>query len=647
MIPKIAIVGRPNVGKSSIMNMLSGRKVSITDDTPGTTRDRVSSQIILEPEAGSDRIPILCELIDTGGYGAYVAAGRRFDDAGKDLTALTKDIEGQIAKAIHNADLILFVIDTQAGVTPIDENIARLIRQGGVGAIDEKGRTNAPAGQKVVMVANKTDGPKWESHAMEAAALGFGEPLLCSAKNNYMRREFSERLFDIIYPTAKKMRRESQGKDELPEMKLAIVGKRNAGKSTLVNTMAGEDRVIVSEIAGTTRDAVDVRFDMGGRKLLAIDTAGLRRKKSFADRIEWWALERMEKAIDRADVALLMIDATEPISHVDHQVAQKLTKTYKPCAIVVNKWDLVRGKPVAGAKKGEKITPEHYEAYLRDHLKSLWYAPIAFISAKNNNNVKETVDLAFEMMAQASSRVTTGKLNRVARAIIDSHKPSSKTGLHAKVYYVAQIATNPPTVVLVVNQPVMYTPAYTRFFLNRLREETTFSEVPVRLLIRDRKRHAEIVQKRGENARLDNEAGAETVEPQFLPAESYFDEPMPMDPVGADEAIDMDGALAEPAAQIDESGKAVKKTKPSKALKAVKTVVKGGGKGKHAVAIIDDDEFDPNAAPVLSEAEAIAAAEETERPKRPKTPYTPKKKRPAAAEAKARSTKRAKGRKAN
>ncbi|MBY0309429.1 MAG: ribosome biogenesis GTPase Der, partial [Phycisphaerales bacterium] len=436
VIPKIAIVGRPNVGKSSIMNMLAGRKVSITDDTPGTTRDRVTSEIVLEPEPGDQRSPIVCELIDTGGYGVYVAAGRRFDDAGMDLASLTKDIEGQIAKAVHNADLILFVIDTQAGVTALDETVARLLRQGGVGAIDDKGRTNAPVGSKVIVVANKPDGPKWEPHAMEAAALGFGEPLMCSAKNNYMRREFSERLFDAAHPIAKRLKREAAGRPaDVPEMKLAIVGKRNAGKSSLVNTLAGEQRVIVSEIAGTTRDAVDVRFDMGGRKLLAIDTAGLRRKKSFADRIEWWALERMEKAIDRCDVALLMIDATEPISHVDHQVAAKLIRTYKPCAIVVNKWDLVRGKQVAGGKKGDKVTPEHYEAYLRENLKGLWYAPIAFISAKNNVNVKQTIDLAFEMMEQSSARVTTGKLNRVARAVIDSHKPSSKTGLHAKVYF--------------------------------------------------------------------------------------------------------------------------------------------------------------------------------------------------------------------
>lgn len=601
------------------MNMLAGRKVSITDDTPGTTRDRVSSQVVLHPEGGesAQRLPIVAEIIDTGGYGVYTAAGRRFDDAGMDLSSLTKDIESQIAKAVHHADLILFVIDTQAGVTPMDENIARLIRQGGVGAIDKKGRTNDPSSKKVVMVSNKTDGPKWESHAMDAAALGFGEPLMCSAKNNYMRREFSERLFDLIYPTAKRLRRESAGKEEIPEMKLAIVGKRNAGKSTLVNTMAGEDRVIVSEIAGTTRDAVDVRFEMDGRKLLAIDTAGLRRKKSFADRIEWWALERMEKAIDRADVALLMIDATEPISHVDHQVAHKLTKTYKPCAIVVNKWDLVRGKPVAGAKKGEKVTPEHYEAYLRENLKSLWYAPIAFISAKDGVNVKETVDLAFEMMAQSSSRVTTGKLNRVSRAIIDSHKPTSKTGLHAKVYYVAQIATNPPTVVLVVNQPVMYTPAYTRFFLNRLREETPFSEVPVRLLIRDRKRHAEIVTKRGENAALETETGAPTTEPQFLPAESYFDEPLPPPTAPASK-----GAAA--------NGPAIK----GPAIK---------GKGRKAAPVLDADEDEE---PVLSEAEAVAAFEEPE-PARKAVPFNPKKPRPSAMEAKARSRKRAKGKTAN
>jgi len=600
------------------MNMLAGRKVSITDDTPGTTRDRVTSQIVLEsgdPREKTPRMPIVAELIDTGGYGVYVAAGRRFDDAGKDLSSLTKDIEGQIAKAVHNADIILFVIDTQAGVTALDETIAKLIRQGGVGAIDAKGRTNAPSANKVIMVANKCDGPKWESHAMEAAALGFGEPLLCSAKNNYMRRELVERLFDAVYPINKRLKKESGGKEDLPEMKLAIVGKRNAGKSTLINTLAGEERVIVSEIAGTTRDAIDVRIDMGGRKLLAIDTAGLRRKKSFADRIEWWALERMEKAIDRADVALLMIDATEPISHVDHQVAAKLIRTNKPCAIVVNKWDLVRGKPVAGAKKGEKVTPEHYEAYLRENLKGLWYAPIAFISAEKNVNVKETIDLAFEMQEQASARVTTGKLNRIARAIIDSHKPSSKTGLHAKVYYVAQIATNPPTIVLVVNQPVMYTPAYTRYFLNRLREETPFSEVPVRLLIRDRKRHAEIVAKRGENAALETEAAAATVEPQFLPAESYFDEPAPA------EKFHIPAEFTKPQ----------EKAKQSKAKARPEPEV---------------EEAEAEEEPELTEAEAVAAFSEPA-PQRKAAPFNPKKPRPRAMEAKARSKKRAKGKQAN
>jgi small GTP-binding protein len=413
-------------------------------------------------------------------------------------------------------------------------------------------------------------------------------------------------------------------------MMVAIVGKRNAGKSTLVNTLAGEDRVIVSEIAGTTRDAVDVRFDMGGRKLLAIDTAGLRRKKSFADRIEWWALERMEKAIDRCDVALLMIDATEPISHVDHQVAAKLIRTYKPCAIVVNKWDLVKGKQVAGAKKGEKVTIEHYESYLRENLKGLWYAPIAFISAKNDVNVKETIDLAFEMMEQSSSRVTTGKLNRVARAIIDSHKPSSKTGLHAKVYYVAQIATNPPTVVLVVNQPVMYTPAYTRFFLNRLREELPFSEVPVRLLIRDRKRHQEIVAKRGERAALETETGAMAVEPQFLPAESYFDEPEPV-------AV-ATSSRTEPVQEEDPAAEAPKSKSKSK--------TKATGKKAKPAPEPEPEPIDEEPEYALTEAEAVEAFSDAP-PERKPAPFNPKKPRPAAMEAKARSKKRKKGKPAN
>ncbi len=225
-------------------------------------------------------------------------------------------------------------------------------------------------------------------------------------------------------------------------MGLAIVGKRNAGKSTLVNTLAGEDRVIVSEIAGTTRDAVDVRFEMDGKSFVAIDTAGVRKRKSFQDRIEWWALDRCELAIQRGDVCLFMIDATVPISSVDKQLGMMIADAFKPVIIVVNKWDLAEGRPIADGKtkrgKPRPVTTGHYEEYLREELKGLWYAPIAFMSAQNNRNVRETIELAFELHQQAQMRTTTGKLNRLVRNILERQRPASGTGAFSKLLYVAQ-----------------------------------------------------------------------------------------------------------------------------------------------------------------------------------------------------------------
>jgi GTP-binding protein len=551
VLPKIAIVGRPNVGKSSIMNMLAGRKVSITDDTPGTTRDRVTTPVILLGE-DTEAPPVNAELIDTGGYGVYVGAGRQIDNAGKDLSLLTKDIESQIAKAVHHADLVIFVIDAQAGVTPMDETVAKLLREGGLGAIDEKGHTNAPAGNKVIVLANKVDGPKWESHAMEGAALGFGEPLVSSAKNNYRRRELVERLHEAVTQMLKKQKKSKKKMAAEPpaEMKLAIVGKRNSGKSTLVNTLAGEERVIVSEIAGTTRDAIDVRFQMGDKTFVAIDTAGLRRKRSFGERIEWWALERMQSAVDRCDVAAFMIDATEPISQVDEQVGHMLTESFKPCIIVVNKWDLVEGTPLPGGKRGEKVTIEHYEKYLRDELKGLWYAPIAFMSAKEGLNVQETINLAFEMMVQASSRTTTGKLNRLLRTIVEKKGPSSKIGSFAKVFYTSQIATNPPTIVLVVNKPELFTPNYQRFLLNRLREESPFGEVPIKLIIRDRKRHEAVITRRGEQGIMEGEGAPVNPAARHADAAGYFDEPIARGHMLREEGVEPEGAAEDEIAEF-------------------------------------------------------------------------------------------------
>ena len=475
-VPRVAIVGRPNVGKSSLINMFAGDKVSIVDDQPGVTRDRVSVLVDLESPDGK-RKPRTVELTDTGGFGVYVAEGARYDDAGKDLTTLTKDIEHQIAEAVSSSDMILFAIDAQQGVTPQDWEIAKLLREQKLGS-----RQREDALVPVHVIVTKVDGPKWEAHAYEASGLGFGEPMMCSSKNNYLRRVVTETLYDIVPDT-------EQPADPrlITDMHLAIIGKRNAGKSTLVNTLAGEERVIVSEIAGTTRDAVDVRVTLpDARTINVIDTAGLRRKRSFSGPVEWYAFDRAKRAIARADVVLMMIDASHEISQVDEQLAMLVQKSYKPVVIVVNKWDLVEGK---STPKGVPVTPDDYEAYLRKELKGLAFAPIAIMSAEHGRNVSDTIELAFEMLEQARTRVTTGQLNRLVRGILETRGPSSKLGTQARVYYCAQVRDCPPTVALVVNNPDLFTANYKRFLMNRFREKLPFPEVPIKLVIRGRKRH--------------------------------------------------------------------------------------------------------------------------------------------------------------
>ena len=518
------------------MNMIAGAKVSIVDPTPGVTRDRVTAIVDLDPEFRGTGDPKTVEFIDTGGFGAYTAPGERYDELGEDLHSLTNSIEFQIGTAIADADLVLFVLDSQMGLTPQDEEIARLLREGkfvrkareireslggGPGTTPKKKLTKAqekalakelaselaksgkkPAGKgkkpkadpaaatpvpPIRVVANKTDGPRWESHAAEFAGLGFGEPLMVSAKNNYMRRDLLAACYNAV-PEAVK------AEEPNADLKIAIVGKRNSGKSTLINTLAGEPRVIVSEIAGTTRDAIDVRFELESpskdgapptrRSVLAIDTAGVRRAKSFQNMVEHFAFDRVKRAVDRADVGLLLIDATVKISQVDEQVAMLLQKSYKPTIIVVNKWDLVEGKP---NRKGLPITTADYEEYLRKELGGLAWAPIAFISGKNGRNVRKTIELAAELKEQASTRVTTGKLNRIVRKIMETRSPTDTKGTHGKVFYIAQTGTSPPTITLVVNFPGLFKPNYMRFVMNRFREELPFVEVPMRIVVRARR----------------------------------------------------------------------------------------------------------------------------------------------------------------
>ncbi len=463
-LPRIAIVGRPNVGKSSLLNMLAKERVSIVDSTPGVTRDRVAAVIELIGPLKTEA-PKLMEVIDTGGFGVYTAEGARFNEIGEDLSKLSGAIEAQIEHAVRTSDLILFVVDAQAGITALDQTFAQVLR--------EKADR---ADTRVLMVANKVDAENWEPYAAEASALGFGEPMMVSAQTKYMRRNMMERLYAVV-PVA-------VGPDDaLPEMKIAIIGKRNAGKSTLVNALAGEERVIVSEIAGTTRDAIDVRFEMDGRTFVAIDTAGVRRRKSIPDRIEFFAQQRSIQSIDRADVVLLIIDATEKVSKVDKQLCKQILDRFKPCIIIVNKWDLAENRK---DRKGQPITPEHYREYLAKEMVGLNQCPIVFTTATEKKGVADAVELAFELFEQSRERVSTSTLNRIFEDILTHRGPTSKLGKQAKIYYVSQVAVAPPTIVLKVNDADLFTPQYERYLLNRLAERTPFEEVPIRLLIRGR-----------------------------------------------------------------------------------------------------------------------------------------------------------------
>jgi len=459
-LPRIAIVGRPNVGKSSLLNRLARRRVSIVDPTPGVTRDRVSVVLELDPPMHTPKgtESRLVEVHDTGGWGVYVVDGEHIDDAGKDLRELTQDIEFQIKEAMNRSDFIILLVDAQSGITPLDETVAKMLRKAGMS-------------DRVLVVASKVDSRSWEPHGYEAAALGLGEAVCISSTSGHGIRF----LTDVLWKRLEGMT-ESQADDT--ELQLAIVGKRNAGKSSLVNALAGEERVIVSEIAGTTRDAVDVQFEMEGRRFTAIDTAGVRKQKSFANDVEFYAYRRMLQAIRRSDVALLLIDATERISQVDRKLSQELQRQFKPTVIVVTKWDLV----------DDTVTPKDYLEYITKELKGLNFAPIVFTSSVEGEGINDAVTMAFNLKMQAQHRETTAKLNTTMQSILHDRGPSSKLGTAAKLLYVSQIGVAPPTIALVVNDPSMFEGQYERYIMNRLREELPYCEVPIRLLFTKRQR---------------------------------------------------------------------------------------------------------------------------------------------------------------
>jgi GTP-binding protein len=438
-MPRVAIVGRPNVGKSTLANRMVRSRVSIVEPTAGVTRDRISVPTRLSCEAGERWV----EVIDTGGIGIV------------DRQDLGPHVEEQIKAAISAADVIMWLVDVRDGITPLDQEVGRRLRS-----------VDLP----VLLVANKAEGDRRAYDAEEFRQLGVKHgPVAISAQNGEGVHALYEALFELLPPEEG-----ASFEREYPVMKLAVVGRRNAGKSTLINGLAREERMIVSEIPGTTRDSVDVVFERDGRSFVAIDTAGVRRKKNMEDAVEFYSDARSHKSVRRADVVLLMLDVTEPISSIDKTLARYASDHYKPLVIGVNKWDKVTD-----------VSPKEFQKYLDHQLAGVRFAPVSFLSARDGEGVDDTLKLALELFEQSQYRVTTGELNRVVERALTARSPCS-SGHAARVRYATQVDVSPPTFVLFVNDKRFFGKDYVRYVSNRIREELPFGEIPVRIALRDK-----------------------------------------------------------------------------------------------------------------------------------------------------------------
>lgn len=451
-LPRLAIVGRPNVGKSTLANRMSGSRVSIVEPTAGVTRDRVAVPACLRAASGERWV----EVVDTGGIGIV------------DRDDLGPQVEEQIRTAIATADVILWLVDVREGITPLDQEVARRLR-----GLD----------LPVLLVVNKVEGRKleWDVDAFRRFGVGEG-PFAISAQNGEGLEPLYERILELLpppdpdaaVPDSPDAEDDGVGSRPRPVMRLAVVGQRNAGKSTFINVLAREERMIVSEVPGTTRDAVDVLFERDGRSFVAIDTAGVRRKRSHQDAIDFYSDARAHKSIRRGDVVVLLFDVTQRLSSIDKDLARYALDHHKPVILAANKWDLVEG-----------LTPDDFRAYLEQELPALSFAPVSFLSAKEGRGVEETLELALELHEQAQLRVSTGELNRVLSRALDARAPT-RTAHSARIRYATQAGVRPPTFVLFVNDKKHFNKDYLRYLANRLREELPFREVPVRIVLRDK-----------------------------------------------------------------------------------------------------------------------------------------------------------------
>ncbi|MHB0857757.1 MAG: ribosome biogenesis GTPase Der [Anaerolineae bacterium] len=429
----VALVGRPNVGKSTLFNRLLGERRAIVADLPGTTRDRQYADV--------EWTGHVFTLVDTGGLVLT------------DVDEITAHVREQANLAISEADVIVFLTDIVDGLMPADEDIAQILR-----------RTEKP----VLVVANKADNLKRELNLPELYGLGLGDPLPVSAQRGISTGE----VLDAIVAALPELPEEE---DEHEALHIAIVGRTNVGKSSLVNRLLGVDRVIVSEVPGTTRDAIDTRLRYQGEEIVLIDTAGIRRRGHIERGVEKYSVLRSLRAIGRADLVLLLIDAVEGVTAQDTHVAGYILDEAKPTIVVVNKWDAV---------EKDTHTLSQYEEYLRRELRFMPWVPVLYISALTGQRVGQVLATALRVDRERQKRLSTSEINDMLREATARHSPPSKWGKKLRFYYGTQVSVTPPTFVFFVNDKRLVHFAYSRFLENQIRERYKFEGSPIKLVFR-------------------------------------------------------------------------------------------------------------------------------------------------------------------
>jgi len=434
--PIVAIVGRPNVGKSSLFNQIGKKRVSIVDDFPGVTRDRIYMD--------AEWLQHTFTMIDTGGI--------ELDSADHIL----KSMRQQAQIAMEEADVILFLADGRTGLTTADEEVARLLRS---------------AKKPVILAVNKIDSPKREMDCYEFYNLGLGDPIPISASN-------ALNLGDLLDAVVEAFPKEDTEAAEADEIHIAVIGRPNVGKSSLVNALLGEERVIVSDIPGTTRDAIDTHFKKDDVKYLLIDTAGMRRKGKIDEPIERYSVMRSLRAVDRADVVLMVLNAVEGITEQDKKIAGYAHESGKGVIIVVNKWDLI--------EKDDKSTLRFTDD-LREQIGFLQYAPVLYTSALTKQRVQRVTELVKYVAEQQSMRIQTSVLNELIRDAVSINPPPAHKGRLLKILFMTQADIQPPKFIVFVNDPELMHFSYLRFIENKLRENFGFEGTPIKLIVRGRK----------------------------------------------------------------------------------------------------------------------------------------------------------------